>query len=318
MNDKEFKLVKLDKDNYVVWKWQFQNVLRAEKLTKVFTPGQEESDQSNQALALLGSALSEENILKIINCTKFIDAWTTIERCHENKMTYEPQELYRRLNSFKINTASEISSGLSEMQSIVAQLKNLNKTVSDNCLIGAILSAIPSCFDIFTIVWKNSSNNTVENLIAKLMAEAGEQSIEEREETKALVARRNEAKIRGSLEKDQCRYCKEKRHWIAECLNLKEPYDPGRNKKNRSKNQGSSNHEVTGNLAFVKKSPISYQALSKDIWVVDSGCTNHMTPYKDIFSSFSVDTKIYDVQLADNAGIVAAVQYRRSKAHSSK
>lgn len=64
------------------------------------------------ALALLSSTMNEENTRKIINCENFKDAWETIGKCFENKTTYEPQALYRRLNSYKINSASEVSSGI--------------------------------------------------------------------------------------------------------------------------------------------------------------------------------------------------------------
>lgn len=169
MGDKEFKLIKLDKENYVAWKWQFKNVLKARKLSQVFEPVCDEA-KMDQALALLGSGLSEDNILKISSCDTFTQAW----RCYENKTTYEPQALYRRLNTFKISSSSQVSAGLGEMQGIVAQLKNLGETVSEHCFIGAILSSLPSSFDIFVTVWKNSAVKDVGSLISKMMAEAGE------------------------------------------------------------------------------------------------------------------------------------------------
>ena len=306
MSDDKFKLIKLDNDNYVIWKWQFMNVLRAKKIEKVLNANHSDVDQSNKALAILGSALSEENMLKIVNCTTFMDAWRSIERVYENKTSYEPQALFRRLNSFRMENVSEVSSGLSEMQGIVAQLANLGEKVSDNCLIGAILSALPSSFEIFITVWKNSAHKNVENLVSKIMAEVSEQMIKDKEETRALAAKAKTYKReKVELNKNQCRYCKESGHWIAECPNLKEPYDPNRrNRKRQDGNNNSNNsksHDKT--LAFITRAPVSASGLNKDTWVADSGCTNHMSPFKELFSSMSQDYAIKHVQLADEVSI---------------
>lgn len=51
-----------------------------------------------------------------------------------------------------MNTAAEVSSGISELKGIVAQLESPQGNVSDNCLIRAILSALPSSFDIVVTV----------------------------------------------------------------------------------------------------------------------------------------------------------------------
>lgn len=229
----EFKLFNLNQENYVAWKWQFKNVMKARNLSKVFGEESVSDSTDAQALAILGSALNEENILKIINCITFKEAWKAIEACYENKTTYEPQALYRRLNSFKISSAREVSSGISEMKGIVAQLKNLNEDVSDNCLIGAILSALPDSFSIFTTVWKNSSDKNVDSLVSKVMAEAVDQ-IKAEPTTNALMVKPDSNK---PLEKDQCKYCKEIGHWIKDCPNLKTPYDPERDEKNRKRKQ---------------------------------------------------------------------------------
>lgn len=39
-NKPEFKLTTLEHSNYVTWKWQFRNVLRARKLEKALLPGE--------------------------------------------------------------------------------------------------------------------------------------------------------------------------------------------------------------------------------------------------------------------------------------
>lgn len=310
MGDKEFKVIKLEQENYAVWKWQFVNVLRAKKLDAVLT-AEFKPEEASQALALLGSSLSTENILKIINCETFGKAWETIQACFENKTAYQPQYLHRRLNSFKINSASDVSAGLSEMRGIIAQLKNLNETVSDNALIGAILAALPSSFDLFTTVWKNSASKDVDGLINKLMAEATDQMLKEKDDVKALAAR-SKGNSKPKVNKNQCRYCKEEGHWVKDCKKLPSPYDPskGKNKNYRNKNdkQGTSNESNKDNedLAFITIMADKLRH-SRDIWVADSGCTNHMSPHRELFSSFKmIDNS--SIQLANESSVQACGQ----------
>lgn len=71
-------------------------------------------------MALLGSSLSDDNILKIVDCETFKKAWKAIESCNENKTIYEPRSLYG-----KLNPASDVSSGRSGIRGVDAQLKNL-------------------------------------------------------------------------------------------------------------------------------------------------------------------------------------------------
>lgn len=307
MSEKQdYKLLQLEKDNYVLWKWQFRNILKAKKLMKVLEPGEvEDVDKDAQALALLGSALSPNEMLKIINCQTFKDAWRTIEENFENKTTYEPQSLFVRLNSFKINSAVEVSQGISEIKGIVAQLKNLNEKVSDNNVIGAIISSLPSSFEVFTTIWRNSSDQSLDSLVSKLMAEASVQLSKESNETKALAAGTSsnkkgnkKGKNKKNFDKNQCRYCKESGHWIKDCPNLKTPYDPNHGKKKDDKHNGNDKpEEDTFDLACMTK--VEHGTFSQDIWIADSGCTHHMSPYKHLFSSFTRSSSTKMIRLAD-------------------
>lgn len=62
MADKDFKVIQLDNNNWVVWKWQFKNCLKAKKYMNA------EGVVSNDAaaLALLGNALSQDNITLVV------------------------------------------------------------------------------------------------------------------------------------------------------------------------------------------------------------------------------------------------------------
>ena len=81
MSEREIGIVKLTGDNYVPWKWQIFNILKSRKLSEVLVNDKVESEVDGKTMALLGSSLSEENILKIVNCETFYAAWKSIEAC---------------------------------------------------------------------------------------------------------------------------------------------------------------------------------------------------------------------------------------------
>lgn len=310
-----FKLIKLEQDNYTVWKWQFKNVACSSGLSALF--GGEESKITSEinrsGLSLLGSSLSDDNILKIINCTEFSAAWSTLEQCFENKTIFEPQALFQRLNSYKIGSAADVSKGISEMRGLAAQLKNLNESVSDNMLMGAICQSLPDSLKHFVSIWRNAGDGKLESLIAKLMAEANMLKRDEVEEAVALAARgkvKNDdkgkrgdkgQKKRGSRsrENDECRYCKERGHWVRDCPKRpesNEDYKTGDKKGERSKTIGNKMHsrpEECETLDDFGMTTIqSNLSVSKYKWVADSGCTQHMTPHRELFQDFKPsDTK---------------------------
>ena len=232
MAEKDLKVVKLSRDNKVILKWQFQNVLKAKNLGTAVT-GEPIASDNDQALALLGSALSDENLLKIISCNNFKEAWLTIERCFENKTAYEPIALYRRLFTYKIDSAEGVGAGICEIQGIATQLADLKEPVGDEILIGTILESLPSSFEMFEAVWKQSVDQGLDAFISSLMADASGKVTKETNAT-ALLARDKKKKLEeGKCAKDQCRYCKEFGHWLRDCPKLKDRYDPDYNAKKK-------------------------------------------------------------------------------------
>lgn len=190
MNERKlYKLIKLGNDNYHVWKWQFKNVLTALQLEHTLSPMYSVTPAEDcQAMALLGSSLSEDNIMKIEHCKTFLEAWNAIgkyqsKKIEDRQFRKEAKSiLYARLNSSKIKSAQEVIQWLSEITGIVALLNNLNEYITDASLTKIILDALPNSFDNSLMDWWRSSDEDVYALIFEVMAEANKQIREEQEE----------------------------------------------------------------------------------------------------------------------------------------
>lgn len=223
MNSKlDFKIEKLEGDNYVTWRWELINILKAKQLWEVVENAPvspmkaKDQEKDDQAMALLGSSLGRENKMLVVGCTNSHDVWTRLESVFENKTTFEKQELLRKLHSYKIETSSDVAKHLSEIQTLASKLNILGEPITDNALTSIIFNALPAPFESFLVAFKllAPETRTLTHLISNVIARSKEIDSNEKEAS-ALVARHQ----RQSNERDQqtfkkditCHFCKKKR-----------------------------------------------------------------------------------------------------------
>lgn len=263
----DFKIDKLEEDNYVTWKWQLVNILKAKKLYSAVTDEDCNDSSSRQALGLIGSALSRENMALVVG---IFEAWIRLEIVFENKTTFETRELLGKLHSYKIDKFTDVAKSLMDIQTTATKLKLLGEPVSDKSLIGIIMRALPSEYQNFLVAFKllSPGERTLNHLISNVIAHSKEFDRNDSESI-ALVAN-STSSVRNN---DTCNYCKKPGHWIKDCLKLK-------NKKRYAENQSGLRELTTTpaeNIVWFM-ALIASHGLNKSVWVADSGSSNHMTP----------------------------------------
>lgn len=298
----EYRLHILEKKNYTVWKAHMKNIMEAKGLWDAVQSETVATTKETQARALLTSALSDDNQMKVINCDTAHKIWKRLEALYENKTSFEKEHLLSKLHSYKITSASGISNAISDMESIAAKLKLLGEDVSDESLMSAILRALPKSFSTFISIWKGTakSERTIDNLLSRLMSEMEDQDTEE----KALVAGRMRFQkgrrqgrfnnIQGNQGKE-CHYCKKKGHFKKDCFKLKRDQESSgstnwrsngrRNNQGRPQNRSGSRGRFNqgSNGGQIRAGPVTALVASDRVvttWVVDSGASVHMTPNK--------------------------------------
>lgn len=172
----EYRLHVLENNNYTIWKQHTKNVLEAKGLLEVVTGTVQDARLESHARALLTSALSAENQMKVINCEKAKRIWTRLEAIYENKSSFEKENLLNKLHSYKINNGKDVSKAIGEMETLAARLRLLGEDVSDDALMSAALRALPPQFKFFITVWRSTSRpeRTIDNMLTRLMAEIEE------------------------------------------------------------------------------------------------------------------------------------------------
>ncbi|KAM1684607.1 hypothetical protein ACFXTN_032657 [Malus domestica] len=86
---------------------------------------------------------------------------------------------------------------------------------------------------------------------------------------------RGNSKGRKTLEMDECAFCHNKGHWKKDCPKLKT--------KGKESSEANVAEVETDLFDFALTTSSSFDCATK--WVLDTGCTHHMTPHKDWFSS---------------------------------
>ena len=104
--------------------------------------------------------------------------------------SFQATSLHRRQSSFRFKSRQQIPEGISEIQNVISELKNLGQTVSDHKVKGIVLAALLQSFHTFITVWKGiaPSDRTLPNLFNRILAEVEDNRLFNQRDDKALVA----------------------------------------------------------------------------------------------------------------------------------
>lgn len=293
----EFKLHILERNNYVIWKRHTLNVLAAKNLLETV---ENELDVQNvkerQARALLTSALSSENQMKVISCGSAYSIWKRLEATYENKTDTEKENLINKLHSYRIVSSAEISRGISEMETVAEKLRLQGEPVSNDTLISAILRALPKSFNMFVKFWRNSpkTEKTLDNLIARLMQEIEEDQTHNEKAFYQAGGEISEKNRSENRHKDLvCHHCKKKGHIKANCFKLKnslgnESTQQNKDRRYRKRGQISKAPYKKNQNDSNERGLMSLVGQTVTTWIADSGASVHMTPHREWIEDYEV------------------------------
>ncbi|KAM2825409.1 hypothetical protein COP1_035211 [Malus domestica] len=126
-----------------------------------------------------------------------------------------------------------------------------------------------ACSSIRLCLAKTQKYFVMREIVASVLWQKLEDKSSERKSSssrkKSHSRPRGNSKGRKTLEMDECAFCHNKGHWKKDCPKLK--------------TKGKESSEA--NVAEVETDVFDFATK----WVLDTGCTHHMTPHKDWFSS---------------------------------
>lgn len=262
----------LDGTNYTDWKMIVESVLEQHELTDVVMACKDNNDPIAARITktFLLFSMNREHRNKINHCKTASEIWSAISNIYENKSKRAINTLWKRLFNYKIASAADISSSISEMQTIVSSLRSRDIKVDESCLIGCIECALPEEFNDWVINWNmRDSEPTLNELINNLNNYVETLKTTEAK-AMAATAHRNQHNSKPKDDRKTCKYCKLSGHDVSECRKLL------RKKAEEAAKTTSNNDSSKPKTAeFAMMATISDGSSSS--WLADSGASLHMT-----------------------------------------
>ena len=92
--------------------------------------------------------------------------------------------------------------------------------------------------------------------------------------------------VQKDKKNDQCHYCGKTGHWKSECFSFKKDRANGTLKPKKPENNDVAVVKSDSELIVVGSDDVCYASTDQD-WIIDSGASFHVTPHKNLFSSYS-------------------------------
>ena len=301
----KFDIEKFDgKISFSIWKVQMKAVLTQNGLKKALDgkskkpinmTDEQWDELDEKALSAIQLCLSKEVLREVANETTAAALWLKLESLYMTKSLANKLRLKERLYTIRMVEGTPIQSHLNEFNSIIMDLENIEVKIDDEDKAVLLVVSLPSTYKHFKEIMLYSNNDTLSfedvksNLLSKekfdldIHSEDKGEGLSVRGRTKekwSTSNKKSRSKSRGRKSNKTCRYCKKYGHDISDCFILKKKQE----KQEKSKQPAEAANVETDSDGDVMIS-VSSDKRSKNEWILDSGCTFHMCPYKDLFTT---------------------------------
>lgn len=278
---KNFQVGKFDGNDFPVWKAQIESLLRAKDMAHVLTAkrpieeklAKEFDPKDSVAKSLLLLSLDNKHARLVLSCSTAREIWSKLIQIHEKKSVASKLIMQREFFELRMRPDEKVEDYVSRAEYLHGQLQNIGvNSIDEITLVGKIVNGLPRRYMNFISNWSivENSKQNLDELLPRLMAE---EALIDNFKTRESAAMSAEGKKWSPRKKDNrqsnksesskkktpiraCWLCKGNDHLKKDC--------PERKSKKDSQ-------EVN---ACIAESNIT---VSMDVWVLDSGATEHMT-----------------------------------------
>lgn len=245
----------------------------------------------------ISQALEANQIRHVMALKTAAEMWKRFESLYEQKNPISIHMLLAKFYEYKMKPGMNVAEHVAKIEEMASQLKDLGQPQEEKALITKVLTSLPKSYRPLLTAWDSvpEDQQTMENLMPRLLKEedidksTGELNLNEDEETTALFSKtgkhnqqqfsknsQNQLVRQKSKFKGNCHYCAKFGHMKRDCRKWKV------DQKNSQANPADS-----GSSAAAFSATNSWPAINDDeIWLGDSGATQHMTFHREWFCTF--------------------------------
>ena len=287
---------KFNGTNFQVWKFQINAVLIASGIDDVVMGTRvkpEEIDVQHmktwvkddaKAMFLISSAMKASQVESVLTCRSSREMWNKLVLIHEQKSESNKLILTQRFHEAKMESNDTVVKHVSRILNMAAQLADVGEKMSDVAIMAKILASLPPRFNALKTAWDSvdTERQTLENLQERLIKEESRITVDD-EGVSAFLSTRNAPKKGPIRDKSnmECYNCHKKGHFAWQCpQKKKKKKDAGQNCAFMAMSSSRCNELRDSAEAFAKMD-------AKDVWLLDSGASRHITFRREWFESFS-------------------------------
>ncbi|KAL4384756.1 hypothetical protein GQ457_15G014670 [Hibiscus cannabinus] len=255
---------------------------------------------NSERLGLYGYVLADEVVYHVMNLTSPAEIWKKLESRFMSKTVTTKLYLKQRLYGLKMQEGHDLAQHVNVFNQIITDLIQLDVKIEDEDRVMILLCSLPSYYEhmVTTLTYGKETIN-VEEIIAALLAHnqrkhnAGESSHADSLYVKGYQDRGRKSEKEGSRRRNSrsksrgrktihCYKCKEAGHMKRDCPKwknqTKEKEDATAKTVNVVQNDNSDCSD--GDMLSVSTTQLM------DAWILDSGCSYHITPNREWFSTY--------------------------------
>ncbi|CAH9083825.1 unnamed protein product [Cuscuta epithymum] len=289
------------KSDFSIWKQKIKCILIQQKCFKavgetylISDTEDKRAEMNENACSVIYLNLSDSVIRKvgILESAKVL--WNKLNELYTETSLPNRIFLLEKFFKFRLDMSIDIEENLDVFTKLISDIKLCGDKHIDDYSPIALLNAIPDSFsDVKSAIKYGRDNVTLDIVVNGLKSKELDlkQMGEGRKSEEVMHVRGRENNSRRHRSKSRsnsrrCYYCHESGHFIRDCPKSK-------------KNEHSEHANLTtcvddlGDVLMMKNlcdydylSSVISDSLCKSDWVVDSGCSFHMSPMKNVFSNY--------------------------------
>lgn len=337
----DYKIEKLSSSNYAIWKIIITSHLMAEDLWDAIEliPSadgkmeEEEKIENEKAKHLIYCSMEPHQIAATGVCKTARELWIKIKENHEGAISNLQSTSLSEFLSIKYRKNESIISYAGRYEISLGRLESTGQVVDEKTKLWVFANTLPqhmrTTVQMFTMA---KPEGKVSELISQLKVQFHlDNSDTDRQGAAYHTQEQHQSSERKPYSKPissiTCNYCKRQGHMWKECRKLKS--DNERKKKygqaNRQRQQGNysnqsrrpdhrqypqrSNQSAPAQTQIKTASAFSIRkhtfSEGKFTWIIDSGASSHITPYKEFLADYEEFMEPHRIYLGNNEPLEA-------------